>query len=168
MFRRILVPLDGSSLAESILPHVAALAGCDDGEVLVLQVHILPVYRYGMTDLAAFPLTPAEEESERRTALEYVQAVAERLAAEGIRARPLVRDGAVAETILQTADDEGADLIAMSTHGRSGIARWLIGSDANKVMHGAKVPVLLIRPLAQPYPNPKADAAAHAKHARTQ
>lgn len=164
MFRKILVPLDGSPLAESILPHVVSLAGCEGGEALLLRVHVLPTFQYGMTDLAAYPVTPAEEDADRTAALEYLQGVAERLGAMGVRARALVRDGSVAECILQTAETEGVELIAMSTHGRSGIARWLIGSDANKVMRGAGVPVLLIRPVPQPYPNPKAGAVQHASH----
>jgi nucleotide-binding universal stress UspA family protein len=146
MFRKILVPLDGSQLAESILPHVITLARCADGEVVLLRVHVLPVYKYGMMDSASVPLSPLEEEDDRRKALAYLQSVVKTLSAAGIKARALVRDGTVAETILASADAESADLIAMSTHGRSGIARWLIGSDANKVMHGAHTPVLLIRP----------------------
>lgn len=146
MFRKILVPLDGSQLAESILPHVTTLARCGDAEVVLLRVHVLSAHRYGMMDPVGVPLTPAEEEGDRRKALAYLQTIIASLQSEGIKARALVRDGTVAETILAAADDEGADLIAMSTHGRSGIARWLIGSDANKVMHGARTPVLLIRP----------------------
>ncbi|MBI5877662.1 MAG: universal stress protein [Chloroflexi bacterium] len=147
MFHKILVPLDGSQLAESILPHVSTLALCGKAEVVLLRVHVRPVNTYGMLDAGDLPLTPEDEQADRRKALDYLKTVAQSLIAAGVPARPLVCDGTVAEAILQIADAEGADLIAMSTHGRSGIARWLIGSDANKVMHGARVPVLLIRPV---------------------
>jgi len=72
--------------------------------------------------------------------------VKERLTRKGIKARSVVETGQPAERIIEYANEEDVDLIALSTHGRSGMGRWLFGSVADKVVHGSEKPVLLVRP----------------------
>jgi nucleotide-binding universal stress UspA family protein len=154
VFQRILVPLDGSRLAETILPDVRELAAEPQAEVILLRValaHALP----------GVELTGAQvrvvEEAER-----YLADVEHRLAGRGIRVSSVVRYGRAAEEILDHARTSGIDLIAMSTHGRSGIERVLLGSVAERVLREAPVPVILRR-AAPPAP---AVAGAEAQEAR--
>ena len=78
--------------------------------------------------------------------LAYMQSVRSRLQKAGFRTSFLICQGPVAETILQTASENGADVIVMSTHGRSGMKRWLLGSVADRVVTHSDRPVMLIRP----------------------
>lgn len=123
---RILVPLDGSARAEQILVQVARLLRREDAEVILL----------GVTE-------PPEER--RRAAAAYVSATADALARQGARVRSLLREGWAAPEILRAAEEEKATLIALTTHGRSGVARWLLGSVTEKVLRGASMPVLMTR-----------------------
>ncbi len=137
MFQRILVPLDGSTLAEAVLPQVEELARLHGSEVLLLRValaHGLPG-----TDQTALQVQTVEE------ADRYLATIEEQLVAQGIKALVSVRYGHAAEEILDHARRAHADLIAMTTHGRSGIRRWMLGSVAEKVVRAAPVPVLLLR-----------------------
>jgi nucleotide-binding universal stress UspA family protein len=135
-FRRILVPLDGSPLAEAILEHAAGIARLDpEAELLLLQV-VPPTVRGD--------LEPAQEMAAR----EYLDAVGDRLGREGVRARArLERARNVAAAILETAAAESADLLALSTHGRTGLARVALGSVADKLVRASALPVLIFRPL---------------------
>jgi nucleotide-binding universal stress UspA family protein len=143
MFKKILVPLDGSSMAEAVLPYVRRMALEDGAEVELLNVTMLPIPAYPVDAPLDFDnvIKQQHEASEQ-----YLKKVVEDIGHDGIKVTPLISEGPVAEEILSYAESTGADLIAMSTHGRSGISRWLMGSVADKVLHGAKVPVLLIRP----------------------
>ncbi len=141
MIRRILVPLDGSQLAEAILPHVEYLAKLSNAEVVVLCVAVpLRVY----TD---FVVTyPLDEQAQLAEAEEYVRSVAAALRDKGLRVEPVARFGNAADEILSLAQEAGVDLIAMSTHGRSGLGRWVFGSVADKVLRAAAKPILLLKP----------------------
>ncbi len=143
MYKRILVPLDGSAFAEAILPHVRELALCTGAEIVLLRVAVRWMYDYA----APVPLSAGvlPEESDQESAA-YLERVAGELREMGVRVTTEVCAGPVAETILEYAEGIHADLIAMSTHGRSGLARWFIGSVADKVVRAAKLPVLLARP----------------------
>jgi nucleotide-binding universal stress UspA family protein len=136
MLDRILIPLDGSALAESVLVQVRRLLARRDAELLLLQVVTLPPSN------EADAGEPLDHLWSRAT--EYLQSVAGRLSSEGIRARTRVVEGFPAREILGAAKKEHADLIAMSTHGRTGIARWVFGSVTEKVLRGSPVPVLAI------------------------
>jgi nucleotide-binding universal stress UspA family protein len=143
MFKKILVPLDGSSMAEAVLPYVRRMALESGAEVELLNVTMLPIPAYPVDAPLDFDRVIKQQHD---ASTQYLRKVVEDLGHDGIKVTPLISEGPVAEEILAHAELIGADLIAMSTHGRSGISRWLMGSVADKVLHGAKVPVLLIRP----------------------
>ncbi len=134
MYDRILVPLDGSEVAEAIMPHVEAMAAGHQAEVILLQV--LPATGV-VADVAA---------QQRRDADEYLDGVEKRFQEKGINIRHSVRHGAdEAAEIVDYAEVNDVDLIAMSTHGRSGVSRWVFGSVASKVLRGTGKPILLVR-----------------------
>jgi len=134
MYNRILVPLDGSELAEAIMPHVEAVAAGHQAEVIFLQV--LPATGV-VADVAV---------QERQEADEYLAGVEQGLREKGVNARYTIRHGAdAAAEIVDYADVNNVDLIAMSTHGRSGVSRWVFGGVASKVLRGTTKPILLIR-----------------------
>lgn len=158
MYKKILVPLDGSALAEAVLLHVKALAQ-PETEVALLRVALYPTYDYVFSSpaVAATLTEEIENESEK-----YLREMSALLQAQGLKTSIAVTGGPVADAILDYADAIGADLIAMSTHGRSGVARWLIGSVADRVVRGSPMPVLLIRPAAEPASEAHAAEASHA------
>ena len=136
MFKKILVPLDGSDAAEAILPFAQEVAATCGAELLLVTV----VQQVGVWDAT---LTLQVMEKEDHVAGEYL---AEQIAKTGGKAKSSVLQGDAAEAILSAADNEKADLIAISTHGRSGLRRFLFGSVATKLLEAAKVPVLFLRP----------------------
>jgi nucleotide-binding universal stress UspA family protein len=146
MYSKILVPLDGSDLAEQVLPHVLALAACLQSEIVLLRVVKYP--------LSPVPLSDANLEEEVRNCEEcedeeYLHSVVERYFKGSnlkVEADLVTGEGPVVKSILDYADEMGAEMIAMSTHGRTGPAHWIIGSVAERVVQASKVPVLLIRP----------------------
>jgi len=146
MYNKILVPLDGSPLAEAVLPHAQALATSQEAEIVLLRVSANPAAEFSFSDpsLAATLIDSLEAES-----LIYLQLIRSRLQRAGLRTSFLIRQGAIAETILSVAGEIKADVVAMSTHGRSGVRRWLLGSIANRVVNHSPIPVLLIRPQAE-------------------
>ncbi len=152
MYKKILVPLDGSELAEAVLPHVESIVQAMGAEVILLRV---PEYAYetGEPLPGALPRTPVllpdDREAELREVTNYLNRVKLKLSLRGVHVSIEVREGQVAETITELARETGADLIAMSTHGRTGLSRMVFGSVADEVLHQANQPVLLIRPLQQ-------------------
>lgn len=142
MYRKILVPLDGSKVAEGVLPHAKSLAYSEGAELILLNVAANPAADFAFSDpgLAQDSIREQEEGSKK-----YMDRVENDLKAAGFRTSTLLRIGSVAEVILEVAEELQADVIAMSTHGRTGPARWLLGSIAERVVHNSKVPVLLIR-----------------------
>lgn len=144
MYRKILVPLDGSTLAEAALPHAEALAKLEDAEIIILRVPPIPVTEFLAHDpnIAVMLVEDAEAQTQK-----YLQEKVTDLKARGfVKVTGVMRQGAVPDTILTAADEAGADLIVMSTHGRAGMQRWLMGSVADRVVHHAHIPVMLIRP----------------------
>ncbi len=148
MYHNVVVLLDGSELAEGVLPHVAE-AIRDRGS----QVHLLSVspLARGVAPAAVAVHSSSDDEPEERSRvqrelIEYLRVVARRLEPVAADVWLAVRYGHPADEILAFVADVGADLIVMSTHGRSGIGRWVFGSVADRVLRGAKCPVLLVRP----------------------
>lgn len=142
-YKKILVCLDGSALAETALPHAQTLASDEDAEILLLRISANPAAEFSFSD----PSIAHEiiEEMEAET-LAYMQSARSKLQKAGFRTSFLICQGPVAETILQTALENQADVIVMSTHGRSGMKRWLLGSVADRVVTHSDRPVMLIRP----------------------
>jgi nucleotide-binding universal stress UspA family protein len=148
MYQKIVVPLDGSRLAESVLEHVRALAQCMGSEVVLMRVMAYPAYDYLLTDPG---MSASLREQMEQEACNYLEPLANGLQDEGIHASAdaVVVTGPIADAIIEFARDKKADLIAMSTHGRTGPSRWLLGSIADRVVRGAGVPVLMVRPVAR-------------------
>lgn len=142
MYKKILVPLDGSKVAEGVLPHAKSLAYSEGAELILLTVTSNPAMDIVFSD-PGIAETAILEQQEKSKA--YISEIENGLRAEGFRVSNLMRVGSVAETILGVAEELNVDAIAMSTHGRTGPARWLLGSIAERVVHNSNIPVLLIR-----------------------
>ena len=149
MYKKIMVPLDGSKLAESVLPHVEAIAkGTKAGEVILVSVTERVLGYRPVTDYAqptGEKLIPEAVGKMEKQAQKYLDRVAKGLEAKGIKTETLVLLGNPAEEIILNAKHYGADLIIMASHGRSGISRWTHGSVADKVFRASSVPVLMVR-----------------------
>jgi nucleotide-binding universal stress UspA family protein len=145
--RRILVPLDGSRVSESALETLPWLALSRDLEILLLRV-VQPVKPVRLLR-DADPAAQTAFAHEKAGAEQYLGRVARRLARRGTAIRTLVREGDPAALIVDTARTHDASLIAMSTHGRTGLGRVLLGSVAEGVLRRAEVPVL-IAPASRP------------------
>ena len=153
-FRRILVPLDGSAAAESILDHAVRLARLEPEAELVLLEIVQPiapgVWVLGAPFAASLPRENVASRPDVERAREYLDGVFRRLEASGMRVRARVEVAAiVAPAILEVAREEHADVVALATHGRSGFARLRLGSVADKLLRGSHTPILLFRPSAQ-------------------
>ncbi|HNA53207.1 MAG TPA: universal stress protein [Anaerolineales bacterium] len=142
MYRKILVPLDGSKIAEGVLPHAKSLAYSEGAELILLTVGANPALDFAFSD-PGLAQTAVDEQEEKSKA--YISRIESELKADGFKTSTLLRVGSVAEVILGVAEELQVDVIAMSTHGRTGPARWLLGSIAERVVHNSNVPVLLIR-----------------------
>ena len=147
MYERVLVPLDGSEIAEAILPFAEKLAGPVDAEAMLVRV-IEPLSA-GEAFAAGGVVAPDTLFLRQLEAKEYLARVERRLANKGIRVRTDLRSGTPAAEIVAAATSWGADLIAMATHGRGGLGRLLFGSVAEAVLRAAPVPVLMIRTTAK-------------------
>lgn len=143
--RRILVPLDGSELAELALVPAKDLARFHRATLLLVQV-IEPIefYTEGYIYGEAFAPLPATEELEQ-TAREYLTNVAQKLREEGFQVETLVLRERAPEGIVKASEEQNADLVVMTTHGRSGLSRWVFGSVAEKVLRLVRCPLLLVR-----------------------
>jgi nucleotide-binding universal stress UspA family protein len=163
MYRRILVPLDGSKLAECALPHAEELAkGCDTAEIILVSV-TERVQGYEAADGSAEPfvlsgggwlgsiqpppqrIVPEAFGKKEEQAERYLDKIANELETRGIKARIEVLLGNPAEEIINFIERSDADVIVMSSHGRSGISRWTHGSVADRVFRGSRIPVLMVR-----------------------
>lgn len=148
MYKTLLVPLDGSALAEAALSHAVSLATQLDCEIVLLRVVVSP-YAIVAPDLVLAGTDPNLSELTAH-AKQYLKTIADPLQRQGLRVRTIVCEGPVAEAILDHAQALRADLIVMSTHGRGGISRWVYGSVAERVLQAAACPVLLIRAKESP------------------
>lgn len=143
MYKKILVPLDGSPLAEEVLPHAEALAKSEGAEIILLRVAVTPAqYLFARNPVEGNNIVKMIE----KEAQDYMKTEVSKLQDEGVKVTGVTRDGAAPDTILDVAEETNADVIAMSTHGRSGVQRWLMGSVAEKVVRHAHIPVMLIHP----------------------
>ena len=144
--KHLLVPLDGSELSERILPAVLEVARAMGSRVTLMSV-VQPVVHVAARSL---PLPAAHVEERKAKAMEYLGQVAESLRREDIdTAVRVVADTSPAAAVLSAVQSEGADLVAMCTHGHAGFTRAVLGSVADKVLRASPVPVLLERPLME-------------------
>jgi nucleotide-binding universal stress UspA family protein len=150
MFERVLVPLDGSKVGEAALPVierlVAKLAAGTKVEVTILGV-ITILRHWVVVGEASAPVSYTEEELDliKNRISDYLVQTGESLKKKGVIIKTMVRTGNAAEEIHKAADEINADLIAMSTHGRSGLRRLAFGSITDKILHGSRIPVLMVR-----------------------
>ena len=141
MYKRILIPLDGSPLAEQALPHAIVLAEHFHSELVLLRV-LIPLPSAVTTTEAA--LKRATEEA-AIFAREYLDRVAVGVQERGINVQMVTIKRRPHYQIIQYAETHQVDLIVMSTRGQSGLSRWLMGSVSDRVVRGANVPVLMVR-----------------------
>jgi len=138
-YRKILVPLDGSELAERALPPALSLAQAMSAKVVLLRV-VPPLIR----DISAERYRQLALEISENQAREYLRSIHSMLASTAMELSTKTKVGPVAESILACVQENNVDLIVMSTHGRSGISRWMHGSVAEKVLRHAPCATLII------------------------
>ncbi|UCH50684.1 MAG: universal stress protein, partial [Chloroflexota bacterium] len=126
MYEKILIPLDGSELAEQAMPYVERLAQKLKSEVILITV--------------CLPGEPLE-----RALTEYIERRAEKIQSLGIKARSLCIEGEPAVSIMNFAEKNNIGLIVISTHGKAGVSHWPLGSIASKIVQKSNIPVFLVR-----------------------
>ncbi len=148
MYRKILIPLDGSALSELALPHAEALARQFNSELILIRVcqsAVMPLELYPTLAGVTYDYyTELQIQTEKETK-DYLIRLQKKLQQEGLKCRHLALEGFVPDAILEIAEKEAVDLIVMSTHGRSGLGRWVYGSVAAKVLQTASCPIFLVR-----------------------
>ena len=142
MYQTILVTLDGSPLAESVLPHAEAIGRQFEAELILLQAVPSPVtVAVGYYDQVSHEVLETLRDIARHSAEQYIEAQVAALAKGHSKGRGEVVEGEAVTCILRCAVERNVDLIAMATHGRSGLGRWVYGSVADRVLRGADRPV---------------------------
>ena len=153
MYNKIMVPLDGSELAECTLPHVEAfITGCQVNTIVFVRViESTPLTSRGSSitsqkDLERLTASSKRIEEERKSsAEEYLKQVVSQLKQDGVKFQTEVLIGKVADKLVDCTEANDIDLILIATHGRSGVSRWVRGSIADRVLRASKVPVLMVR-----------------------
>lgn len=151
MYQRILLPLDGSKVGEAALPVIEELVSklsLGQLQVEVTLLHVISELTHWVVAAGAsapVPYTDEELQLLKKKAEDYLQKTSEQLTAKGVSVKTEVKVGSAADEIIKVADEINADLIAMSTHGRSGISRWAFGSITDKVLRAANKPILVVR-----------------------
>ncbi len=144
MYDRILVPLDGSRLAEQVLPYVTRIS-----MGMGIPVHLIQVIPTAPEMVMADPVHGSHRSEITELAFDqtinYLNNILETIDGAEVEVTHEVCEGEPASRIVEEADKSPATLVAMCTHGRSGVARWLMGSVTNKVLHSTKNPMLIIR-----------------------
>jgi nucleotide-binding universal stress UspA family protein len=140
MLDHILVPLDGSRLAESVLPHVVALV-----QTFGSQLTLLSAVARGEDEAGGLTIDPLSWQIRKAESVAYLDEVLARLREAGVEADRSIVEGGAAEQIVDFARSQAADLIVLSSHGRSGLSEWNISSVVQKVILRAFVPVLIVR-----------------------
>ena len=143
MYKTILVPLDGSKRAERILPHAENLAQSLNARVIFLQVIVYPnIAAYHETEILLYR---QDMDQMKKQAVDYLTVQKEKFRAKGIEAKICVVNGSVVREIIDCSEREEVDLVAMASHGRSGLARVFYGSVAAGVLQLIDRPILIIR-----------------------
>ena len=146
MYQHIMVPLDGSELAECVFPHLDCIvAGCRTEKVTLVCVEQPLHVHGGLESMFDHEERGRLEELSIERDKSYLEDVAKRLNYEGAVVETKVLSGHVADELANYANANGVDLIIISTHGRSGVSRWVWGSVADKLLRSSCVPVLMVR-----------------------
>jgi len=154
MYKKILVPLDGSELAECVLPHVEAIVnGCGAAEIVFVRAVEAVSLPYGaiadgagvITEDNATQIRKGIDATNESEAVDYLSQLAKRVELKGSEIKTEVLKGKIAESLAEYATQNDYDLVIIATHGRSGISRWVWGSVADRLLRSACVPVLMIR-----------------------
>jgi nucleotide-binding universal stress UspA family protein len=147
IIRKILVPLDGSKLAEKALPYAITFAQKFEAE-LILVWALQPQPIVAMSDYGALSYAPMidQERQERKEAFKYLSHLRESCREQDVVTRTAVIKGqSVADAIVDIARKEKVDFIVRTTHGRSGLSRWIYGNVAMKVLQQAPCPIFLVK-----------------------
>ena len=148
MYKKIMVPLDGSKLAERVFPHLETVVkGCESPEVIVVQaVEPLSVpYGREVAQFTSLEQVKAFETHQKVEAEKYLKEIVARLKETGVNAKADVIYGKAGEALSDYATKNNVDLVIIATHGRSGISRWVLGSVADRLIRSICVPVLMVR-----------------------
>ena len=159
--RRILVPIDFTETSERALDYAVELARKLGAEITVMHAYELPIY--GFPDGA---LVASVDVATRisQASQEGLQAAVEKRRNCGVEMRAILRDGPPADEIATVADEIGADLVVLGTHGRRGLRRAIMGSVAEEVIRACQCPVLTIHDTGEPSKGRRVRAAHHAGH----
>jgi nucleotide-binding universal stress UspA family protein len=145
MYQKIMVPLDGSQVAECVITHIETIAGKSDANVeLVTVIEPLEIPTRGMIAISDDEIKQIDAEG-RKEAHKYLDQVSERLKQSGVNAGAVLLTGKAADSLVRYANNNDIDLIIMATHGRSGISKLFWGSVAEKILRATAIPVLLIK-----------------------
>jgi nucleotide-binding universal stress UspA family protein len=144
LVKKILIPLDGSKVGETAIRHTEALAKALGAELVLIQI-IEPVVAWAGFEGTMSYAAPQDEESMKSAAIAYLSGVAKPLKESGLSTSIAIGFGSSADQIIDYAEANNIDLIAISSHGRSGIGRWLFGSVTSKLLRAADTPVLVVR-----------------------
>jgi nucleotide-binding universal stress UspA family protein len=146
LFREILVPLDGSTTGESALSYVKEIAVHTKSEIILLRVLELVQRVRTIGGLDHFAYTDQQVEEMKQEATTYLDDVSQNLIKDGFLVKILVKTGDIAQEIINATMQEKISIVAMSSHGKSGATKWVLGSISNKILHSGKKPLLLVRP----------------------
>lgn len=152
MFNKIVIPLDGSKLAEVVLRLARDLASQNNAELFLVNVQETPAYLYWME---APVFSDAYADETHLELVNYMHRTSTMLNDAGLRSHVILTSGVPDQQIVAESKRLGADLIIMATHGYGGIPRLLLGSVADRVLHQSGIPVLLVRPDESDYPRDK-------------
>ena len=139
MFKKILVPLDGSTVAESALPHVATFV-----RIFGARIQLLRVLSQGYTNLHPGPVGPLERNQQKFEAETYLEKVAERLRNSGLPVEQYVLEGEAGQVIVEFARSHGDDLIVLSRHGKGGLSVWNVNSVIHRVLQRSYRSLLIL------------------------
>ena len=154
MYKKVLVPLDGSELAECVLPHLETiLSGCGVEELVFIRV-IEPVSMpvgtltdggAVFTEIDAARTREHFDARNEAEAREYLEKIADRYKAEGLKVETVLLKGKVADKLVDYIKESDADITVIASHGRSGIGRWIYGSVADRLLRSVCMPILMVR-----------------------
>jgi nucleotide-binding universal stress UspA family protein len=144
LFKRILVPLDGSELGSTVVPYVDAIAGKFESEVILFHVVETDKHLHTLGRIDSVPIREEEMDSLRKRSNDYLNREKDKFSNSKATVSSVVKEGNVAEEIIRYGDENNCSLIAISSHGHSGFEAWIIGSVTNKVLHASHKSLLFI------------------------